>query len=129
MLDINVIVTVVPPILTAVFAYLIARKRNIITERMGRAKVDADIQAQALNIVRGVMNDMRDDFQKEISSLKTENAKLKEEVEENSLRLQTLQKQLIASDELVATLRSEISTLKKTLSIYEEEIARLRKGE
>lgn len=129
MLDINVIVTVLPPILTAVLVYLVARKRNIITERMGHAKVDADIQAQALSIVRGVMNDMRDDFQKEISSLKNENAKLKEEVEGNSLRLQILQKQLIASDELVATLRSEISTLKKTLSIYEEEITRLRKGE
>jgi len=129
MLDINVILTVVPPLLTAIFAYMLARKRSVIAERMGRAKVDADIQAQALTIVRGVMNDMRDDFQKEISSLKTENAKLKEEVEENTTRLQTLQKQLIASDELVATLRSEISTLKKTLSIYEEEIARLRKSE
>lgn len=127
MLDLNVIVTIVPPILTAVFAYLVARKRNLITERISRAKVDADVQAQALTIVGGVMNDMREDFHKEITSLKAENVKLKEEIDENSARLLTLQRQLIASDELVASLKSEISTLRKTVGLYEQEIARLKK--
>lgn len=127
MLDLNVIVTIVPAILTAIFAYLVAHKRNVISERISKAKVDADVQSQALNIVSDVMNDLKKDLHKEIDSLKTENAKLKEEVEENSKRLNTLQQQLVASDLLVASLKSEISILKKTLSIYEDEIARLRK--
>lgn len=128
MLDVSVIVTIVPPILTAVFAYLVARKRNIISERINKAKVDADVQSQALNIVRGVMNDMRDEFRREIESLRAENVKLKAEVNENRNQIANLQEQLTASDVLVESLRSEISILKKTLTIYEEEIARLRKN-
>jgi chromosome segregation ATPase len=129
MFDLSIIVTIVPPVVTAIFAYLVARKKNIVSERISRAKVDADIQSQALNLVRGVMNDMREDFHREITSLKEENEKLKEEMEDNKSRVQNLEKQLVASDELIETLRSEISTLKKTLTFYEEEIARLRKGD
>jgi chromosome segregation ATPase len=129
MFDLSIIVTIVPPIVTAAFAYLVARKKNIVSERITRAKVDADVQTQALNLVRGVMNDMRQDFHREITSLKEDNQKLRQEIEENSSSLQILQKQLVASDELIETLRSEISTLKKTLTFYEEEIARLRKND
>ncbi len=129
MLDVNVLITILPPILTAVFAYLIARKRNIVSERVNRAKIDADVQTQALQIVRGVMTDMREEFKREIDVLRAENKALKEEVENNKDRLTTLQKQLVASDELVETMRSEISALKKTLIVYEAEIERLRKGD
>ena len=128
MLDVNVILTILPPVLSAVFAYLIARKRNTISERVNRAKVDADVQIQALQIVRGVMTDMRDEFKQEIENLRNENKTLKQEIEENTSRLTLLQKQLLASDELVETLRSEISTLKKTLALYEVENERLRKN-
>jgi len=128
MLDVNVILTILPPVLSAVFAYLIARKRNTISERVNRAKVDADVQIQALQIVRGVMTDMRDEFKQEIENLRNENKTLKREIEENTSRLTILQKQLVASDELVETLRSEISTLKKTLALYEVENERLRKN-
>jgi len=126
MLDLSVLITIVPPIVTALFAYLIARKRNILTERINRAKLDADVQSQALAIVQGAMDNMRADLHKEIAFLKEENVNLRKEVEENKSRLETLQEQLVASDELVETLRSEISTLKKTVSLYEEEIERLR---
>ena len=129
MLDANVLITILPPVLTAVFAYLIARKRNAVAERVSRAKVDADVQTQALQIVRGVMTDMRDEFKREIDTLREENKALKFEIEDNKSRLMGLQKQLLASDELVDTLRSEISALKKTISVYELEIERLRKGE
>jgi CII-binding regulator of phage lambda lysogenization HflD len=129
MLDVNVLITILPPILAAVFAYLIARKRNAASERVNRAKIEADVQTQALQIVRGVMNDMRDEFKREIDALRNENRTLKVEIEENKNRLMVLQKQLVASDELVETMRSEISALKKTLAVYEAEIERLRKGE
>jgi hypothetical protein len=129
MLDVNVLITILPPILAAVFAYLIARKRNAASERVNRAKIEADVQTQALQIVRGVMNDMRDEFKREIDALRNENKSLKYEIEENKSRLVVLQKQLVASDELVETMRSEISALKKTLAVYEAEIERLRKNE
>lgn len=126
MLDVNVIITIVPPILTAVFAYLIAKKRTAVAERINNAKSNADVQSQALEIVRGAMSDMRTEFRREIDALQAENRLLRSEVEENKARLKTLQSQLHASDELVETLRSEISTLKKTVEFYEKEIARLR---
>jgi len=128
MFDLSIIITVVPPIVTGIFAYLVARKKNIVAERISRAKVDADVQTQALVIVRQVMNDMRDDFHREMAVMRTENEKLRSEIEENKSRLQSLQEQLLASDELIETLKSELSTLKKTLALYEEEIERLRKG-
>ncbi len=128
MLDANILITILPPMLTAVFAYLIARKRNTVTERISRAKIDADVQTQALQIVRGVMNDMREEFKREIDSLRAENNLLRDEIEENTSRLVILQKQLVTSDGLVETMRSEISALKKTLALYEAEIDRLRKN-
>ena len=128
MLDLSLVITIVPPIVTGIFAYLIARKKNAVAERINRAKVDADIQTEALNIVRQVMNDMRADFNREMTVMKDENHKLRLEIEDNKTRLQSLQEQLLASDELIETLKSELSILKKTLSMYESEIERLRKG-
>lgn len=129
MLDVNVLITILPPIFAAIFAYLIARKRNATSERVNRAKIDADVQTQALQIVKGVMEDMRDEFKREIDALRNENKALKQQIDENQSRLKGLQQQLVASDELVETLRSEISALKKTLMLYEAEIERLRKNE
>lgn len=128
MLDPNVVITIVPAIATAIFAYLVAHKRNTITERLNRAKLDAETQNQALAIVRGVMTDMQNYFHKEMEILRGDNEKLRQQLEENKETLNVLKQQLIESDELVRSLRSEIATLKKALVIYEDEIARLRKG-
>lgn len=127
MLDVNILITVLPPVLSAVFAYLIARKKNVISERISRAKVDADVQTQALNIVRGVMTDMRDEFKRELEEVRKENGALKKEIEDNKESLVNLQKQLDSRDALIDTLQNEISALKKTLGLYEAEIDRLRK--
>ncbi len=126
MLDTSAIILIVPPILSAGFAYLVARKKNIVTERLNRAKIDSEIQTQALTIVRGVMNDMRDEFKREIDALKKENEGFKREIELNTNKISTLQIQLTASDVLVATLKSEISTLQGAIKMYQEENARLR---
>lgn len=128
MLELSVIITIVPPIVTGVFAYMVARKKNIVAERINRARVDADVQTQALTIVRQVMNDMREDFQREMSVLKEENQNLKRQIDENKTHLESMQAQMEASDILIETLKSELSTLKKTLTIYEKEIERLRNG-
>jgi chromosome segregation ATPase len=122
----GILITVVPPILTGVFAFLIARKKNIITEKVSRAKIDAEIQTQALTIVRGVMNDMRDEFRREIASLKVENERLRVKVEDTEKDIRGLHVQLRVSDELVANLKGEIATLRSTIKIYEDEIVRLK---
>lgn len=127
MIDSNIIVTIVPPVITAIFAYLIARKKNIISEKMNKAKVDAEIHNQAFTIVRGVMNDMRDELRREISELRKENDKLKEKVEENHQKIESLTEQCMASDKLIETLRAEIAVLRATIKAYEDEIARLKK--
>lgn len=131
-MDLSVLIAIVPPIITALFAYLIARKRNILTEKINRAKMDADAQVQALTIVRGIINDLRgewqesnnrclhelektkEEFKQQITELRNENEKLTEKIKEN--------------EELIISLRSEIVTLRKTLALYEEEIARLKKS-
>lgn len=126
MIDYNSIILIVPPIITAAFAYMVARKKNIISERLNKAKIDADIQNQALTIVRGVMNDMRDELRKEIDVLRKENEHLKEEVHSNRRRVELLESQLEASAKLVETLKAEILTLQTTLSVYKDENERLK---
>ena len=126
-MDISIFITIIPPILTAVFAYLVARKRNIVSERLNKAKIDADIQSQALTIVKGVMNDMRDELRREIDMLRKENEVLKLSVKDNQDKIATLSNQLDASDQLIAVLKSEIITLQSTIKVYEEELTRLRK--
>lgn len=127
MIDASIIATIVPPILTAAFAYLIARKRNIVSERISKAKIDSEIQTQALTIVRGVMTDMRDELRREIDDLRKDNDKLRKEVDENKTKIDGLQTQLTASDVLVSTLKAEIATLQATVNFYESELTRLRK--
>jgi peptidoglycan hydrolase CwlO-like protein len=127
MLDSAALATIVPPMVTAYFAYLVARKKNALSERQGKAKLDADIQTQALHIVKGVMVDMKEEFRREIDSLRDENKILREDVEEARQQLTAVQSQLQVSDELIASLKSEIATLRVTIKLYEEEISRLRK--
>jgi chromosome segregation ATPase len=127
MIESSIIITVVPPIVTGVFAYLIARKKNILSEKINKAKIDAEIQTQALTIVRGVRNDMRDEFKREIESLKDDNNRLRNQVLDTESSIKKLNTQLAASDLLVDTLQKEIAALRNTIEIYEKEIARLRK--
>jgi chromosome segregation ATPase len=124
-MDLSLIITIVPPFLTAATAYLIARRKYAISQKISAAKFESDAQNQALIIVREVMHDMREDFRKEIDDLKLENKKLGEITEQNKRRIKDLEDQLNANDILIESLRSEISTLKKTISLYEQEIQRL----
>lgn len=126
MLDINAIILIIPPILTAAFAYLVARKKNIITERISKAKIDSEIQVQALSIVEKVMGEMRAELRREIDELRKENDSLKKEIFISRDRIESLETQLDSSNQLISTLRSEISTLQNALSMYKEENMRLK---
>lgn len=126
MLDINAIILIIPPIISAAFAYLIARKKNLITERMSKAKIDSEIQTQALTIVEKVMSDMRQELRREIDELRKENEELKKAITESDTKIDALQNQLEASNHLVSILRSEIGTLQTALTMYKEENFRLK---
>jgi len=126
MMDINAIILIIPPIITAIFAYLIARKKNIISERIGKAKIDSEIQTQALSIVDKVMGEMRIELRREIDELRKENESLKKSIVDSQTRIESLESQLDESDQLVSILRSEISTLKVALAMYKEENTRLK---
>ena len=127
MIESSIIITIVPPIVTGIFAYLIARKKNSLSEKINKAKIDAEIQNQALTIVRGVMNDMRDEFKREIENLKQDNDRLRLQALDTEDSIKKLNHQLAASDLLVETLQKEIAALRNTIKIYEEEIVRLKK--
>ena len=126
MVDINAIILIIPPILTAAFAYLVARKKNIITERISKAKIDSEIQGQSLTIVEKVVGDMRIELRREIDDLRKENESLKKAIDDSQIRIEMLESQLDASNQLVATLKTEIATLQTALSIYKEENTRLK---
>jgi uncharacterized coiled-coil DUF342 family protein len=126
MMDINAIILIIPPIITAIFAYLIARKKNIISERIGKAKIDSEIQTQALSIVDKVMGEMRIELRREIDELRKENESLKKTIVDSQTRIESLESQLDESDHLVSILRSEISALKAALAMYKEENTRLK---
>jgi uncharacterized coiled-coil DUF342 family protein len=125
-MDINAIILIIPPIITAIFAYLIARKKNIISERIGKAKIDSEIQTQALSIVDKVMGEMRVELRREINELRKENESLKKSIVDSQTRIESLESQLDESDHLVSILRSEISALKAALAMYKEENTRLK---
>lgn len=126
MLDTNAIILIIPPIITAAFAYLIARKKNLITERISKAKIDSEINIQALTIVEKVTGDMRLELRREIEELRKENENLRASMRDSQHRIESLESQLEASDKLVSTLRSEIISLQTALSIYKEENIRLK---
>lgn len=126
MIDTNAILLIIPPVLAAILAYLIARKKNIITEKISRAKIDSEIQIQALSVVENVMEDMRAELRREIDELRKENEVLRKEINENHLKIDALQNQLDSSNQLVSILRSEIGTLQTALAMYKEENDRLK---
>lgn len=123
----NIIMTVVPPIVTGVFAYLIASRKKESEEKVVKAKADAETQTQALTIVRGVVNDMRDEFRRELLSVKDDNSRLNKKLEECNSDIDSFQDKLKSNDELIHALRSEIASLRLTIKEYEDEIFRLKK--
>lgn len=127
-MDYTIIITTIPPILTAVFAYLIARKRNDISERINKAKIDSEIHNSALSIVQDIWKDHKLELKREIEDLRVDNDTIRKKMaaaEEEIVKLRGLLK---SNDDLINTLTKEISSLKNTIQEYEREISRLKQG-
>ena len=74
-----ILAATIPTAITGVFAYMLGRRKNIMAEKIAKSKTDAEIQGKALDIVKGVIQDMKDEFLREIKSLKLEIEKLSAE--------------------------------------------------
>lgn len=126
MIDINSILLIIPPLASAMFAYLIARKKNLLDDNLSRSKMGAEIQSQALKIVQETMIEMRTELKREIDQLRTDNNLLRDEVKSSREKISSLEFQIDASDKLSALLKHEIYTLNMALRMLQDENSRLK---
>lgn len=116
----------IPSVITGTVAYMLGRRKNIMAEKIAKSKVEAEIQGKALDIVKGVIQDMKTEFLREIQSLKQEIEKLTAENEKLKISMEDLDNQLIASGKLSVTLQDEITSLRRSLTAYKEENDKLK---
>lgn len=121
-----ILAATIPTAITGVFAYMLGRRKNIMAEKIAKSKTDAEIQGKALDIVKGVIQDMKDEFLREIKSLKLEIEKLSAENAKLKVSIEDLETQLIASSKLSGTLQDEIASLQRSLTAYKEENDKLK---
>ena len=121
-----ILAAAIPTLITGGVAYMLGRRKNIMAEKIAKSKNEAEIQGKALDIVKGVIQDMKDEFLREIKSLKGEIEKLTAENINLKKSIEDLETQLIASGKLSATLQEEISSLQRSLASYKEENDKLK---
>lgn len=122
MIDGNILITIVPPIFAAIIAYAIARIKSNANERIQKAKIDAEVDTRAMDMVKGVMEEMRTELKTEIATLREENGILQEKAERNREEIETLQKRLHESSELQDAMKIEIASLRRTIEWYEKRL-------
>jgi len=122
MIDGNILITIVPPVFAALIAYAIARIKSNANERIQRAKIDADVDNRAMEMVKGIMEEMRAELKAEISALRNENKLLQETSKHNRDEIETLQRRLRESSELQDAMKIEIASLKNTIQWYERRL-------
>ena len=81
MFDGNIFITIIPPIFAALIAYAIARIKHGSDERIQRAKIDAEVDGRAMDMVKSIVEEMRTELKAEIASLRAENATNRDEIE------------------------------------------------
>ena len=122
MIDGNILITIVPPLFAALIAYAIARYKSGTNERIQKAKIDAEVDGRAMDMVKSIVEEMKTELKAEIAALRAENASNKEEIER-------LRKQLRESSELQDAMKIEIASLKNTIQWYERRLQESEGGE
>jgi len=118
--------TGIPAVIAAIAAYLIAVKKTNSSEKKQKAKSNAEVQLQALDIVKNVIETMKTEFLREIEGL---NVRIDELISENvklKKSMADLDAQLVTSGKLSATLQEEITSLQRSLMAYKEENDKLK---
>jgi uncharacterized protein involved in exopolysaccharide biosynthesis len=95
------IINIIPPLVAAIFTYIIANRRA----RIQHSKLLADIQGQAIDQVSKSEEKMRKEIWDELDRVRKRNATLEEEKDDLSERVQH-------NSELIAALRQELSSMK-----------------
>lgn len=122
MIDGNILITIVPPIFTAIIAYGIAFVKSRSNERIQRAKIEAEVDNKAMEMVQSVMEELRRELKAEINELREDNKTLRKEAEAAREEIESLRKRLRDSDILQESLKSEISSLRTTVLWYEQKL-------
>jgi sensor domain CHASE-containing protein len=120
MIDGNILITIVPPIVTALIAYGMALVKSRSHERIQRAKIEAEVDNKAMEMVRSVMEELRQELKAEINLLREENKMLRKEANTNREEIERLRQRLRDSDILQDSMKSEIVSLQKTIQWYEQ---------
>lgn len=126
MIDGNILITIIPPIFAALIAYAIARIKSNANERIQKAKIEAEVDSRAMEMVKSIVEEMRAELKAEIASLREENKRLQITLESNKQEIDGLQRRLRESSELQDAMKIEIASLKNTIQWYER---RLRESE
>ena len=121
-----IIAYAVPSLISGGIAYLIGQRKSKSAAQIAKSKFDAEIQTQALSIVKSVILDLKTEFLREIGELKTKIVELTSENEKLKLSIENLDNQLVSSGKLSETLQSEITSLQRNLTAYKEENDRLK---
>ncbi len=122
MIDGNLLITIAPPIFAAIIAYAIARIKSNANERIQRAKIEAEVDSKAMEMVRSIVNEMKTELKAEIAVLREENKVLKETQASNREEIESLQRRLRESSELQDAMKIEIASLKTTIQWYEKRL-------
>lgn len=101
------LLTIIPPIIASLVTYGVAMKRS----KLVQLKTISEIQSKAIDLVQKAEEEMRIELRKEIERIREENDELRK-------KIQTLEDQRNASDQLSNTLKEEIKTLRDALDHY-----------
>lgn len=120
-------VLIIPPLLTAVFTYIVAAQRA----KIKQAQVMAEIQSNAIKVVAEIEDRLRKELKSDLEIEKKELERkyddLKKENDVLRNQVSDFQGQLSASDHLIKALKDEILALKSTIDLYRSEMARNKK--
>lgn len=122
MIDGNILITIIPPTFAAIIAYAIAKIKSNANERIQRARIEAEVDTKAMEMVRSLMEEVKAELKAEITVLKEENRVLRETAQSNKDEIEGLVKRLRESSELQDAMKIEIASLTKTIQWYERKL-------
>lgn len=103
------IISVIPPILASIVTYAISTKKS----RLVQLKAIAEIQDKAIQLVQRAEEQMRLELHKEIDRIREENNTLRHKIEE-------LESQRHAIEQVSNSLYIEVQTLREALNHYKQ---------
>ena len=107
------IIAIIPPVVAAILTYVVANKRA----RIQYAKVIADMQSRAVELVAAQEEKMRKEIWDELALVRSENKALRDD-------LSTLKEKLQTAHDLSDILREEVKSLRSALDVTSKELDR-----